>query len=150
MPLLQDDNLNSKISHFCGGNGSAFTEPSRCFIRICTLPSACSRCSLHSADSRVPSSNSLIESSSGRSPRSICSTIFSSRFSDSSKLANACSLNRVLLVRGCAVGQYAGQNFGGNGIASKGRAHLNALHHGAGGFEHLLSDEDAFGARRVG
>ncbi len=50
------------------GKGSVLSEPSRCLMSICTLPSAASSSFLQAADSPTPSSKSLSDSSRLRSP----------------------------------------------------------------------------------
>ena len=65
--------------------GCAWSLPP-CFIRISTFPSAASSSWRQALDSRTPSSNSLSDCSSDRSPRSNCSTIFSSCCRQSSNL----------------------------------------------------------------
>jgi hypothetical protein len=82
--LRRAGSLPKPRSYLSVRNGSGFTEPSRCFTSICTLPSAASSSCLQAADSPTPSSKSLSESSSARSPFSSCSTIVSSFLSDSS------------------------------------------------------------------
>src|SRR6202030_1710303 len=76
------------VARYFSGKGSAFNDPSRCLSKICTLLSALSSSCLHCAERRMPSSNILIESSSGKSPRSSWATIPSNCFSDSSNVAN--------------------------------------------------------------
>src|SRR5579863_6909961 len=104
-------------------NGSAFSEPSRCFTSICTLPSASSSSFLQAEDRPTPSSNSRSESSSARSPFSSCSTMVSSFLTDSSNDA------MHLLRGGClSLRKHAGDHFRRRGVAAERRGYLHALH----------------------
>src|SRR5580658_7567717 len=79
--------------YFSVRNGSAFSEPSRCLMRTCTLPSAASSSFLQAEESFTPSSKSLSESSSARSPFSSWSTMASSLLSDCSNDGMAVTLS---------------------------------------------------------
>ena len=69
-------------------NGSGCSLPP-CLVRISTFPSAASSSCRQEFERRTPSSNSCSDFSSGRSPRSSCSTIFSSCCRQSSNLGKS-------------------------------------------------------------
>src|ERR1700739_683084 len=117
--------------------------PLRCLMRISTLPSASASCCLHCSASLVPSSKSLMDSSSEISPRSICATMFSSCLRDCSKFCNSRSFNFFLVRRRVkSTGYYVSCE----GVARERRADLHTLHHGMNCGEHFLGDAHAFGA----
>src|SRR3954447_19642837 len=126
-------------------NGSGLRDPSRCLTNICTLPSASSSCFLQAAERPTPSSKSLSESSSARSPFSSCSTMVSSFFRDSSKEA-------MHLLRGGSIGkwQHAGDHVRGHRVAPEGRGHLDTLHNGPYRLQHLARHLYAFAAGGIG
>src|SRR5581483_10619419 len=126
-------------------NGSAFSDPSRCFTSICTFPSASSSSFLHSAERPTPSSNSLRDSSRRRSPFSNCSTIDSNFFSDSSNDAMHLLRGGFLTMR-----QHAGDHFRSRIVTPERRRHLHPVHHRPYHLQHLLRDPDSLLPRCLG
>src|SRR5271156_549321 len=136
-PSLLDLILNRPVLRpdYFSGKGSALMEPSRCLSKICTLLSALSSSCLHCAERRMPSSNILIESSSGKSPRSSWATIPSNCFSDSSNVANA--------------GPHHFKNLNCVRIAPGGHAHLHSLDHRPSRVQHFARDLNSFSAGSI-
>src|SRR5580704_16852630 len=140
---------------YFSGKGSGLMEPSRCLSRICTLLSALSSSCLHCAERRMPSSNILIESSSGRSPRSNWATMPSSCLSDSSNVAHAVPLRLSGLYAlawprpGRFLALHNLKNLYRARITPEGRTDLHTLDHRVHRRQHFPRDANAFRASQI-
>src|SRR6185369_8025043 len=82
-PRTELDGRHLRFASSLASNGCACSF-APCFIKISTLPSACSNSPRQEFESFMPSSNNASDCSSGKSPFSSWSTISSRRFKQSS------------------------------------------------------------------